>query len=450
MRLDALLDDPELHLRLLAGAGRLDREVRQTITSDLLDPSRFLSGGELVLTGLMWWQRAGDTERFVSALAGADVAGLVVGSAGIDGLPDDLVSVCETYELPLFEVPVDFNFAVITEHVVLALAAERRLPFPAGADLVTGLAAVSAELAAGCLVVASTGRVVAGTAPLARGQVLARRYLAAERLPVTVQAPGLPTHSLLSAAEQRLASWFVAVEGDSERWSASQRQLVDRLVELVAAQRTAWMATLSASTAEAYVLATGPESGCAADVLAELGALLGPAIKLVESAGLTYAFAPAAGRTLAQAAGEVTEAIGVLERGLGDARLAIGISSAGMPEAADAWRLAVHRPGPASVALDTELTSHQLLLAAMPDELRTMFQHRLLGPLSAYDVEHRSSLVETLRVFLECNGSWNQAAERLHVHVNTLRYRLRRVEELTGRDLMSFPDRVDFHLALTL
>jgi DNA-binding PucR family transcriptional regulator len=36
----------------------------------------------------------------------------------------------------------------------------------------------------------------------------------------------------------------------------------------------------------------------------------------------------------------------------------------------------------------------------------------------------------------------------LHVHVNTVRYRVQRVEELTGRDLSSFEDRVDVFLAL--
>ncbi len=87
MRLAALLDVPDLRLRLLTGADRLDREVRHTITTDLLDPGRFLSGGELVLTGLMWWQRPADTGQFLGALKQAGVAGLVVGSAGIDVLP---------------------------------------------------------------------------------------------------------------------------------------------------------------------------------------------------------------------------------------------------------------------------------------------------------------------------------------------------------------------------
>ena len=49
-----------------------------------------------------------------------------------------------------------------------------------------------------------------------------------------------------------------------------------------------------------------------------------------------------------------------------------------------------------------------------------------------------------------CSGSWNAAAAKMYVHVNTVRYRIRRVEELTGRDLSSLTDQVDFLLALRI
>lgn len=95
-----------------------------------------------------------------------------------------------------------------------------------------------------------------------------------------------------------------------------------------------------------------------------------------------------------------------------------------------------------------EVDSHVLLLASVPDDVRRSFSDRLLRPLLDYDARHRSQLVTTLDAFLACSGSWNSCARRLHVHVNTLRYRIRRVEELTGRDLGALPDRVDFFLAL--
>ena len=48
----------------------------------------------------------------------------------------------------------------------------------------------------------------------------------------------------------------------------------------------------------------------------------------------------------------------------------------------------------------------------------------------------------------DTSGSWSRTAEALHLHVNTVRYRIGRVEELTGRDLSSLEDRVDVFLAL--
>lgn len=54
MRLRALLETDALGLRLLGGEHELDRSVRGVMTTDLRDPSRYLTGGELVLTGLAW------------------------------------------------------------------------------------------------------------------------------------------------------------------------------------------------------------------------------------------------------------------------------------------------------------------------------------------------------------------------------------------------------------
>ncbi len=92
--------------------------------------------------------------------------------------------------------------------------------------------------------------------------------------------------------------------------------------------------------------------------------------------------------------------------------------------------------------------SYALLLASVPEGTRWTFRERMLGPLEEYDTSRQSDLVHTLEVFLACSGSWNRSATRLHVHVNTLRYRIRRIEDLTGRDLGTLEDRVDFFLAL--
>jgi DNA-binding PucR family transcriptional regulator len=84
----------------------------------------------------------------------------------------------------------------------------------------------------------------------------------------------------------------------------------------------------------------------------------------------------------------------------------------------------------------------------VPDDVRRTFAERVLRPVLAYDERNDAGLLETLEAFLDCSGSWSRTAERLHLHVNTVRYRIGRVEELTGRDLGTSADRVDVFLAL--
>ena len=91
---------------------------------------------------------------------------------------------------------------------------------------------------------------------------------------------------------------------------------------------------------------------------------------------------------------------------------------------------------------------HGALLASVPAPVLRAFRDRLLGPLAAYDERHNAALLSTLRSFLDCDGSWSACASLMYVHVNTVRYRIGRIEALTGRDLSALADRVDFFLAL--
>jgi DNA-binding PucR family transcriptional regulator len=141
-------------------------------------------------------------------------------------------------------------------------------------------------------------------------------------------------------------------------------------------------------------------------------------------------------------------------------RLTVGVSapaegvtalSGAWHEAGSARRLAALRRGTAiSVVTSDEVASHELLLATVPASVLRSFRERLLGPLVAYDDGHRAELLPTLREFLACSGSWNACAAKMYVHVNTVRYRIRRIEELTGRDLSRLDDQVDFFLALRI
>jgi len=89
------------------------------------------------------------------------------------------------------------------------------------------------------------------------------------------------------------------------------------------------------------------------------------------------------------------------------------------------------------------------LAAFLPDtrEDAASIVDRILGPLIEYD-EKGIELVASLRAFLEENRSWQRTAARLYVHKQTLVYRMRKVEELTGLHLDSTEDVTQLWLAL--
>ncbi len=145
MLLRGLAEAPDLRLRVLVGEDALDRPVDGVFTTDLLDPRRYLTGGEIVLTGLMWRRAPDDSEAFVAAVAAAGAVALAAGDAALGSVPVDLVAACRRHGMPLFEVPVDVSFAAITERVLAA-----RLGLPAGPGLaVARLRALAGGRAAG-------------------------------------------------------------------------------------------------------------------------------------------------------------------------------------------------------------------------------------------------------------------------------------------------------------
>jgi PucR family transcriptional regulator, purine catabolism regulatory protein len=87
------------------------------------------------------------------------------------------------------------------------------------------------------------------------------------------------------------------------------------------------------------------------------------------------------------------------------------------------------------------------LLAAVTDERLVDYSRRHLGPLVEHDTARKGSLVPTLRAYLE-TGEQQEAAKRLRVHPNTLRYRLDRIREISGVDLEDPETRLNLAVAL--
>jgi purine catabolism regulator len=100
------------------------------------------------------------------------------------------------------------------------------------------------------------------------------------------------------------------------------------------------------------------------------------------------------------------------------------------------------------VATYKDLGAFQLLLSLQDDEALKLFCDSILGPIEASEGHYGGELMRSLEAFIEENGQWERAARRLYCHRHTLRYRIRRVEELTGRNLGSARNRIEFWLAL--
>ena len=68
------------------------------------------------------------------------------------------------------------------------------------------------------------------------------------------------------------------------------------------------------------------------------------------------------------------------------------------------------------------------------EKLKNCFEETF-SVLKNYDIRHSGSLMETLKALTKAGGSKAQAAEKLFLHRNTLIYRIKKIEELTGMDL---------------
>ncbi len=104
--------------------------------------------------------------------------------------------------------------------------------------------------------------------------------------------------------------------------------------------------------------------------------------------------------------------------------------------------------GESEVASWRDLGAFTLLLSIQDDEALQLYCDSVLGPIEEGDEEYGGELLRSLEAFIEQNGQWERAARQVYCHRHTLRYRMRRVEELTGRDLSRAHDRIEFWLAL--
>jgi PucR family transcriptional regulator, purine catabolism regulatory protein len=514
----------DLEVPLLAGESGLDLPIRWVHMSELLDPTPWLSGGEVLLTTGMQLDSPERQREFVRMLADCRLAGIGFGVGfAHKQVPPALLEAAVEHDFPVFEVPYELPFIAVTEaafsklvneqYAVLrrALSAQERLERVVLSE--RGLDALAGTLAtlvgATVLVFDGRGEMLGQHAfrrPLAEGELETIRAEVLDHIQrrdsqqfmPELQDPGralaipVPSEASVGGAPAPEA-WLVAVK-DDEPLSDFDRLALRQAVTIVALELLRER------------VAGDTERRLAGDVLAGLlaGELAGGDLKRrLEPFGLPERIAtfvlptPVNGRAgLAQAAASEAALAGALRAEATSGLVAshgqlIGALIPGMPDdalfalgervatrvqrelPAQDVHIGIGRAVPigearrsyhearctvealafglghgAKIATYRDLGSFQLLLSLQDDEALKLYCDSVLGAIEQSEGYYGGELMRSLEAFIEENGQWERAAKRLFCHRHTLRYRIRRVEELTGRNLGSARDRIEFWLAL--
>ncbi|MFK3733521.1 PucR family transcriptional regulator [Streptomyces sp. NPDC088090] len=505
--LASLVQHSSLRLLVRAGEDRLDTPVRWAHVSELADPVPYMEGGELLLTTALTLD-AEDPEamrRYVRRLLGAGVVGLgfAVG-VNYDEIPGALLDAARAEHLPLLEVPRRTPFLAISKAVSAAIAADQYRAVTAGfeaqreltrAALAEGPDAVVARLAAhvdGWAALYDASGSVVAVSPEWAARRAARLTPDVERLrerpaPASAVVGGtddrVELQSLGTGRRVRgaLAVGTAAPLGTAERYAvhsaiALLTLTTERSRSLQAAEQRLGAAVLR------MMLAGQPEHArtVAGDVYGGLldapfrllvaepsggGEAAEPPLPLLAEA--LEAAAARAGETvlavpegeerlvvLAGDGGAVTAACaGYAEREADEAGVVVGLSAAADPVTAAAAYKQAEQALSVARRRGRALVEHEDLAAGsvlplLADEAVRAFADGMLRALREHDATGRGDLVASLRAWLSRHGQWDAAAADLGVHRHTLRYRMRRVEEILGRSLDDPDVRMELWLAL--
>jgi DNA-binding PucR family transcriptional regulator len=223
------------------------------------------------------------------------------------------------------------------------------------------------------------------------------------------------------------------------------------------------------STSPFVVLAFEPvssddvESALQRERALDLVALYGEAFRqrsaLVQIGRTFYVLLPdpaAKAERLVELAADIVErartSLGVdLRAGIGSVVRALRDVGRSRDQADQVLRALAASPGSENVA-DFESAQRRIVLTELKDLLleRPHLRSKPLEVLGAHDADHATSYVQTLRCFLDTFGDIPAAAKLASVHTNTFRYRLRRLAEISGLDLLDPQDRLLAELDLRL
>ena len=498
--LRALLARRDLRLKLAEedalDAGALDRWIRWVHSSDLADPTPFLSEGLVLLTTGTQFPRGDDADdpapyrEYVRRLAARGVVGLGFGTEVVrDGIPTPLADACRDERMPLFEVPYRTPFIAVARANAEAIAAQayaRRSWALAAQRAIAlaalrpdGLGATVAELAkqldtwvgmydaAGELSrEAPAGGLDPETAAALRREVtgvLHRGARAGSSLrigetPFTLQTLGRGGHlrGVIAIAAGDLdqegrvvVTAVIAMAGlaleQQQGLSRARGALRAGLVQTLLAGDPALARRISRDLwgplpSAPVVVALTDAASARVDGIAELLEL-----RVEEARGSLFFGRGDDGIVLAVPAGDLTVVEELAER----FDVHVGVSE---PTGYDGFAAAL---GQARVARDRGIrpvtsfseVSRTGVLSALTDEARTLARAEL-APLAAHDAAQGTRLVETLRAWLDADCSHEATAQALGVHRHTVRTRLALIERVLARDLSSFATRAELWAAL--
>ncbi|MFE7846603.1 PucR family transcriptional regulator [Microbacterium sp. NPDC057407] len=496
--LRALLSRSDLRLSLTGEdhlePGTLDQAVRWVHSSDLSDPTPFLSEGLVLLTTGRQFQDAPDDpgayRAYVHRLAARGVVGLGFGTEVVrDGIPPALVEACRSERMPLFEVPYRTPFIAVARANAEAIAAQayaRRSWALAAQRAIAlaalrpdGLGATVAELArqldtwvgmydaAGELsrehpadgldaaTAEALGREVAGV--LNRG-ARAGSSLRIDGTPFSLQTLGRGGHlrgviaiaaSDLDQEGRGVVTAVIAMAGlaleQQQGLSRARGALRAGLVQTLMADDPALARRIARELsgplpAAPVEVAVTDAAASRTDAIAELLEL-----RVDEKRGSLFFGRGDDGLVLVVPAGDRSVIDEVAER----FGVRIGVSE---PTGYDGFAAAVGQAlvarerGSAPVTSFAEV-GRAGVLSALTDEARALARAEL-APLTDHDAHEGTRLVETLQVWLEHDCSHEASARALGVHRHTVRTRLALAERVLGRDLTSFATRAELWAAL--
>jgi purine catabolism regulator len=497
-------------LELEAGRGAAETPVRWVHSTELLDPTPWLSGGELLLTTGLQLKGPVEQRQFIRRLVDHQLSGLGFGSGfGHDRIPPALAAEADKLDFPLFEVPYEVPFIAITEKAFARLLNDQYQVLQRGLAIhkrleqlvleERGLDEVARVLAnaigAAIVVLGSRGETMTATGFRRRLPKTALDSVRAEIADRTAAGKAVafaPDHPSVSGRALALPvaergpegpqAWLVAVK-DSGGLADSERMILHQAVTVVALELMRRRVVRDTERRLAGDVIKEAVSGLLDEH--ELETRLRPFGIGNESAVLVFDLSdPAAGepildRTLADIG--VKGLVGVSD---GLLSTIVNVAQIGPLELAEQVRRALEnhfgdvraaasRTGPVTslrrsfhearcalevvsmsngsapeVASYRDLGAFQFLLSVQDDDALHMYCDSVLGPIENGEGEYGDELLRSLEAFLEHNGQWERAARQLYCHRHTLRYRIRRVEELTGRDLSRARDRIEFWLAL--